>query len=109
SRRESAPRLASPEPASGEEAPFPGAAEPAEVHDSQPTTRGLLDELVGREIATRLRARHAEIMARIHERGFDPPALAGWTAKADALNPDTWLTPEAVLSGVQDADRRFEA
>lgn len=82
------------------------AAEPAEV---QPTTRGLLEELVGREIATRLRARHSEIMARIHEQGFDPPTLEAWTARADALDPDNWLTPEAVLSGVRDADHRFES
>jgi hypothetical protein len=105
-RQEPAPQPAAapePEAASGEEEP---AAEPA---DLQPTTRGLLEELVGREIATRLRARHAEIMARIHERGFDQGTLEKWTARADALDPDTWLTPEAVLSGVQDADRQFES
>jgi hypothetical protein len=73
-----------------------------------PTTRGLLEELVGREIATRLRARHAEIMARIHEQAFDASALAGWVARADALDPDTWLTPESVLAGVRDADAQFE-
>ena len=100
-----APPAAAPEPeaASPEDEP---AAEPAEA---QPTTRGLLEELVGREIATRLRARHAEIMARIHEQGFDQATLEMWTARADALDPDTWLTPEAVLSGVQDADRQFES
>jgi hypothetical protein len=81
----------------------------AESAEPQHTTRGLLEELVGREIATRLRARHAEIMARIHEQGFEQGVLEAWTSKADALDPDTWLTPEAVLSGVQDADRRFEA
>ncbi len=72
------------------------------------TTRGLLEELVGREIATRLRARHAEIMARIHERPFEEPVLAAWVARAEALDPDTWLTPDAILEGVRDADRRFE-
>lgn len=106
-RRQSAPRpAAAPEPPPGD---AESTAEDAETGDVQPTTRGLLDELVGREIATRLRARHAEVMARIHEQGFDGPTLEAWTARADALNPDTWLTPEAVLSGVQDADRRFEA
>jgi len=73
-----------------------------------PTTRGLLEELVGREIATRLRARYAEIMARIHEQGFDESTLAAWVARAEPMDPDTWLTPDAVLEGVRDADARFE-
>jgi len=85
------------------------AAMPEAVADlATPTTRGLLEELVGREIATRLRARHAEIMARIHEQGFDEPALALWVNRAETLDPDTWLTPDAVLAGVRDADARFE-
>jgi hypothetical protein len=29
-------------------------------------------------------------------------------ARADALNPDTWTTPEAVLRGVEHADRLFD-
>ena len=74
-----------------------------------PTTHGLLEELVGRDIATRLRARYAEIMARIHERDLDPAALAGWVARAERLDPDTWLTPDAVLAGVREADARFES
>jgi hypothetical protein len=73
------------------------------------TTHGLLEELVGRDIATRLRARYAEIMARIHERGFDEATLARWVARAEPLDPDTWLTADAVLDGVREADERFEA
>jgi hypothetical protein len=73
------------------------------------TTRGMLEELVGRDIATRLRGRYAEIMARIHERGFDDATLAIWVSRAEPLDPDTWLTPDAVLEGVQKADARFES
>ncbi len=73
-----------------------------------PTTRGLLEELVGREIATRLRARHAEVMARIHEQGFDAATLEQWVSRAEVLDPDAWLTPDAILAGVRDADVRFE-
>ena len=102
----------------------PAAAEPEEVAEvetataeamfepfAEPevaTTRGLLEELVGREIATRLRARHAEVMARMHQQGFDEETLATWVTRAEALDPDTWLTPDAVLAGVRDADARFE-
>jgi hypothetical protein len=78
------------------------------IEVAPPTTHGLLEELVGREIATRLRARHAEVLARINERDFDQATRDQWTTRADALDPDTWLTPEAILDGVNEADRRFE-
>lgn len=99
--------LAAIEPAAGP--PDPTAADEGETEPGDlPTTHGLLEELVGREIATRLRGRFAEIMARIHEQGFDDSTRDGWVARAEALDPDTWLTPEAVLQGVGDADRRFD-
>ena len=72
-------------------------------------THGLLEELVGREIATRLRARHSELSARIHERHTEAGDRDRWMARAEALNPDTWLTPEAVLDGVRRADGLFDA
>jgi hypothetical protein len=72
-------------------------------------THGLLEELVGREIATRLRARHSELSARIHERHADGAERDRWMARAEALNPDTWLTPEAVLEGVRRADGLFDS
>ena len=71
-------------------------------------TGGLLEELVGREIATRLRARFSELSARIHKRHIDPADRAHWMARAEPLNPDTWLTPEAILEGVRRADAHFE-
>jgi hypothetical protein len=95
-----APAMPEPEVEETLQAPLEGAPS---------TTRGLLEELVGREIATRLRARYAEILARIHEQGFDSGVTAQWTARAESLDPDTWLTPAAVLEGVRDADHRFEA
>jgi len=68
---------------------------------------GLLEELVGREIATRLRARYSEIQARIHERHVDPPQRDAWLKRAETLNPDLWLTPDAILEGVRNADTLF--
>jgi len=85
-----------PEEAGDGEAPLP-----ASVH-------GLLEELVGREIATRLRARHAELLTRIHEQSFDDQARSEWLARADALDPDAWLSPHDILDGVQHADQRFD-
>ena len=69
---------------------------------------GLLAELVGREIATRLRARYSEIQARIHEQQVEPAKRDGWLKRAEALNPDLWLTPDAILEGVRSADKLFD-
>jgi len=85
----------------GEATTVDAEARPRSVH-------GLLEELVGREIATRLRARHAELLARIREQALDDQTRAEWMASADALNPDTWVTPHDVLDGVQHADQRFD-
>ena len=72
------------------------------------TTYGLLEELVGREIATRLRARYSEIMARIHQQNGDAAARSAWVKRAEPLNPEMWLTPDAILDGVRTADTLFE-
>lgn len=90
--------------------PFPEDAEPdAPVHPvPHQTTYGLLEELVGREIATRLRARFSEVGARIHEQYADAPIRDAWLKRAEPLNPDLWLTADAVLSGVRSADALFE-
>jgi hypothetical protein len=87
--------------------------EPAETQAEPPLppprhTHGLLEELVGREIATRLRARYSEISARIHERHTAAADRDAWMARAESLNPDTWLTPEAILDGVRNADGHFD-
>jgi len=73
------------------------------------STHGLLDELVGREIATRLRARYSEIVSRIHQKDADPAAREAWLRRAEDLNPDLWVTPDQILKGVSNADQLFEA
>jgi hypothetical protein len=67
----------------------------------------LLDQLVGREIATRLRARYDEVASKID--ALDPSdARSAWQARADRLDPDRWSSPEAILDGIQNADRLFD-
>jgi hypothetical protein len=68
---------------------------------------GLLEELVGREIATRLRARYSEIQARIHEQQVEEAQRDAWLKRAERINPDLWLTPDAILNGVRNADTLF--
>jgi hypothetical protein len=82
----------------------PASAEPA----SAPGNR-LLEELVGREIASRLRTRYAEIMTRIGEKESDGPSREAWAKRAEPLNPDLWATPDAILDGVRAADALYDS
>ena len=56
---------------------------------------------LGREQLTRLRARYAELLARITERGGDAERVDALRAQAESLNPDTWVTDEEVRQGIE--------
>lgn len=94
----------------------PGAVTPDEVQPDiaaePPTDRefphssGLVDQLAGREIASRLRGRYAEITLRLQ--GADDSIRESLMKLAGALDPDRWDTPDAVLHGVRSADALFE-
>lgn len=71
-----------------------------------PRHSSLVDQLAGREIASRLRGRYAEITLRIQ--GADDATRLALMTRAEALDPDRWDTPEAVLHGVSNADALFE-
>lgn len=98
------------EPAEPVRHAFPDEAQPDAEEAVAPRrhTYGLLEELVGREIATRLRARYSEIGARVHEQYADASVRDAWLKRTEPLNPDLWLTPEAVLDGVRRADGLFD-
>jgi hypothetical protein len=63
-----------------------------------------VDEVLGREQLVRVRARYAELHARILERGGDPERIAALLAQAETLNPDSWVTAADVKEGLE----RFE-
>lgn len=74
----------------------------AEGHDEHPVVK-----LMGHETLVRLRARYAEIQARINEKSaetvdFDRDALR---TRAEALNPDRWTTIESAMRSIE----RFES
>ena len=99
------------EPERGSSEPAHALPEPAEAPVALPVEAArntLLEQLVGREIAQRLRARYQELSTRIVEGTRDEAARAALTARADALNPDRWVTVEAVLHGVEHADRMLD-
>jgi hypothetical protein len=56
---------------------------------------------LGREQLTRLRARYAELLTRITERGGDPERIEALRAQAESLNPETWVTVEEVRQGIE--------
>jgi len=64
---------------------------------------------LGSEGVSRLRARHAEIMARISERIVDPIRRDELKSAAERLNPDTWVTDEEVRNGLEQYEAVFES
>ena len=61
--------------------------------------------LMGHETLARLRARYAEIQARIMEKPAEADDLEEIRSLAETLNPDRWTTIEAAVTGIE----RFEA
>ena len=61
--------------------------------------------LMGHETLARLRARYAEIRARIDEKPLDPEQLDTIRAEAEKLNPDRWTQIEEAVAGIE----RFES
>ena len=60
-----------------------------------------VEQNLGREQLTRLRARYAELVARITERGGDAERVEALRAQAESLNPDMWVTDEEVRQGLE--------
>jgi hypothetical protein len=56
---------------------------------------------LGAEGVLRLRARHAEILARISERISEPVRREELKTRADRLNPDMWVTGDEVTQGLE--------
>jgi hypothetical protein len=83
-----------------------GASEDAIATESEvPLETGV--ELQGEQLV-RLRARYAEILARITERGGDPERIVALRAQAEPLNPDTWVTSEDVRTGIEGFEQRIQ-
>jgi hypothetical protein len=66
-----------------------------------------VDKNLGREQLTRLRARYAELLARITERGGEPERVEALRAQAESLNPDTWVTDEEVRLGIESFETKI--
>jgi hypothetical protein len=63
-----------------------------------------VERALGSQGLSRVRARYAEVLARIHAASLDAEAQARLVDLAEQLNPDAWVTSAQVQEGV----RRFE-
>jgi hypothetical protein len=64
---------------------------------------------LGSEGLSRLRARHAEVLARISETVTDPVRREELKSQAERLNPDTWVTDAEVTQGLESYETVFES
>ncbi len=60
--------------------------------------------MLGAEQLTVLRARHAEILARISARGGDPARVEALREQAASVDPDGWVTESDVTAGLAAVD-----
>src|SRR4029077_19563601 len=95
-----------------EEAP---ASEREEVAEAAPTFETRPDDLgsasyqrLGAEGLVRLRARYAEVMARIAERPIEEDAREELKQRAEGLNPDAWVTADEVTAALEQYETVFE-
>lgn len=66
-----------------------------------------IDHAVGPEPLVRLRARYAELLARITERGGDADRIEALRGRAEALNPDAWVTDEETRRGLEEFEPKM--
>jgi hypothetical protein len=69
---------------------------------------GPVESLVGAEGLARLRARYAELMARINERPRDPEDAERLKTQAAELDPDSWVTDGDARTALETYEGRLE-
>lgn len=91
--------------------------EPGEPGEPEPLATGnwqLATEIepryarLGAEGLARLRARYAEVMARIAEKPLEDAAREELRTKAERLNPDAWVTADEVAAALEQYESVFE-
>jgi hypothetical protein len=87
----------------GDEDVRPFAAPPLSADEGSASYQRLGAEGLGR-----LRARYAEVMARITEQSVDDEAKEQLKARAERLNPDGWVTADEVAAALEQYEVVFE-
>ncbi len=84
--------------------------EPPRVFEVGPEDVGSASYLrLGAEGLVRLRARYAEVMARIAEQPLEEEAREELKSRAERLNPDAWVTADEVTAALEQYESEFEA
>lgn len=81
---------------------------PDEEPVTEPGPQPAAYERLGSEGLARLRARYAEVMARIAERPMDDAAREELKLRAERLNPDGWVTADEVQQALEQYESVFE-
>jgi len=95
-----------PEPEPELSAAFEQLAHPDATGDTASAAVGS-DQPLARDQLMRLRARYAELLTRIAERGGDADRVQGLRAQAESLNPDNWITSDDVRTGVESFEQKI--
>jgi hypothetical protein len=83
--------------------------EPVQVFEARPEDVGSASyQRLGAEGLVRLRARYAEVMARIAERPMEDQAREELQQRAERLNPDAWVTADEVSAALEQYETVFE-
>lgn len=77
----------------------------ADEFPSATDTPSAAEQALGREGLLRLRARYAEVQARIKAAAFEPGLHETLLELAEQLNPDAWVTPDEVTAGLEHFER----
>lgn len=85
------------------------AAGSEEIAAAQNPPSTVAEAKLGAEGLSRLRARHAAVLARISEAISDPARRDELKAEAERLNPDTWVTDGEVAAGIESYEAVFES
>lgn len=79
---------------------YDAASPPAEPPPHHATELSVVERMLGTEQLTVLRARYAEILARISARGGDPGRVNTLRDRAASIDPDGWVTETEVTAGL---------
>ncbi len=86
----------------------PRVVEPPAADPSAEEEFDLLGELMGRGIASSLRANHRDLTAELEASPADPAVKAAWRGRLAAIDPDGWTAPDDVLAGMASVERDGE-
>jgi hypothetical protein len=75
-------------------------SEAREPEAARPAVEAAITKILSKKQLMSFRARFAELQARLTERAGSPERMDALRARAEGLNPDTWVTDDDVRKGM---------